>query len=129
LGCVLHELGEFAEAERLHKHCLRLQPNRHDAHFNLGLLYLRMQRVNDAEQSLVQATQCTPPQPDSFQALGEVKLLKEDYAGACAALEACLALHADNIEADLLLTHARHEAQRAQPPRRRRGRPRRAKEA
>ncbi|MCX7003253.1 MAG: tetratricopeptide repeat protein [bacterium] len=127
LGCVLHELGEFKEAERLHKHCLRLQPDRHDAHFNLGLLYIRLQRYRAAEHALVLATQCVPPQPDSFQALGEVKLLQEDFAGACVVLEACLALDADNIEADLLLTYARYEQRGAAPKKPRRGRPRRAK--
>jgi tetratricopeptide (TPR) repeat protein len=127
LGCVLHELGEFKEAERLHKHCLRLQPDRHDAHFNLGLLYIRMQRYHDAEHTLSRATQCVPPQPDSFQALGEVRLLREDFTGACTALAACLALDADNIEADLLLTHARYEQRAAARHKPRRRRPRRPK--
>lgn len=61
--------GKFVQAEREYKQELAVNPAYDNAHFNLGLLYYRMGRTQEATQLWRQTLQINPEYTDAKQAL------------------------------------------------------------
>ncbi len=52
VGQDLEKKGEFKKAKKLYKRAIRLYPNDHDGHFNLGMLYKKMNKYTRSAVSL-----------------------------------------------------------------------------
>jgi len=105
LGCVLFELGDIIEAERMHKKSLDIDPTRDDAKWNLAYLYFSVKRYEDMENFLEKAKDTLNNRSELLQLLGEVKIMKKDYPQAKRIFNRCLEIDEHNVEAGILLTY------------------------
>jgi tetratricopeptide (TPR) repeat protein len=79
---VLSRIGNVAEAERIVRHGLQTDSNIPDGHVVLGLILLKMNRIDDAEKSAQEALLLG--QPSSAKAhliLADVRGARQDFAG------------------------------------------------
>ncbi len=105
LGCVLYELGDINQAEKMHKKCLELDPTRDDAKWNLAHLYFSVQRYEEMEKFLEKAEDILENKSEILQLLGEVKIMKKDFSKARDIFSKCLEIDEHNVEAGILLTY------------------------
>ncbi len=70
------------------------------AHFNLGLAYTRVTKMDSAERSYEKAVEIDPAHARAWVNLGGARLLRWDFQGALEANEKALA-----IDPDMLLAH------------------------
>ena len=100
----LEDLGRSDEALRRYEQALAHDPRLEDALFNRGLLLARMQRLEEAETTLLH---CIDAHPSSIRALGalvDVLLAGGNYERATEAAEASLRCHP--VDAPMLVRKA-----------------------
>ena len=77
MGKALEKLREFDEAISCFKKALRRDKNNFDAHYRLGLIYIRNDQKNEGIESLKRALALDPDDIDVLLKLGEVYLRDE----------------------------------------------------
>ena len=70
------------QAISLFKKSIQHDPNRGQAHFQLGLLYMKQENYAAAIECYENAIELNPEFPDAFFNLGYINALSKDYAGA-----------------------------------------------
>jgi tetratricopeptide (TPR) repeat protein len=98
-GFRLQSAGDEAGAEADYRQALALDPAGADAHFLLGSLLGKQERLDAAERHLQQALAAQPAFADARQALGNVYLLRRDFDAAKACYAAAIALEPANAMA------------------------------
>ncbi|WP_288381438.1 serine/threonine-protein kinase [uncultured Massilia sp.] len=86
LGSVEYEQANYAEAERLFRRSIALQPDAVIAYANLNAALLRQNRDDEALRVLQQGLQIRPS-AKLYTNLGNALFLRQDYVGAAAAFE------------------------------------------
>lgn len=74
LGVSYENKGEYALAEREYREALKKKKDFFNAQFNLGNLYLKMGRENEAEDAYNKAVALDPAQPDVYNNLAHLYL-------------------------------------------------------
>jgi len=70
LGMVRFRLQHFREAEDVYRTLVAANPQVHALHLNLGLIYLKLDRLNEAEAHLTKALSLAPRHAKTMQYLG-----------------------------------------------------------
>jgi len=86
LGSVEYEQANYAEAERLFRRSIALQPDAVIAYANLNAALLRQNRDDEALRVLQQGLQIRPS-AKLYTNLGNALFLRQDYVGAASAFE------------------------------------------
>lgn len=86
---------EWAEAERLYKQLIELDPNWVLAHNHLGYIYMAQGRFRESEEAFRTYRFIAPDQANPHDSLGELLTLEGRYEEAKAELEAAITLRAD----------------------------------
>ncbi|HEV8324884.1 MAG TPA: tetratricopeptide repeat protein [Myxococcota bacterium] len=84
--------GNLAEAERLARAAVKLDPTRAEGSDSLGRVYLAMGRVDEALKLIESATRLSPGEPEFLEHLGDVLVSAKDVTRARAAYEKALGL-------------------------------------
>jgi tetratricopeptide (TPR) repeat protein len=96
LGYCLSQLGRFAEAERLCRAAIALDPERYNAHKNLGVALEGQGRHAEPAEGYVEATRKNPGDPRALRHLETMLARHPEVTHAVrdlpATLEACRAL-------------------------------------
>jgi len=100
-GMAALKAGNYAEAQNCFEAAYKLAPGNPDVNFLLGLLFLEMRKLPEAQTYLVRTTSLDPRHVSGLTALGEVKLRQGDSAGAADPLERAL-----QIDRSLWLAHS-----------------------
>jgi tetratricopeptide (TPR) repeat protein len=96
----------FEKAVDAYKKVIDANPDDHQAHFNLGLSYLKLNEDEDAAKALKKAVELNPEDSLYQTELGSVLIRLAQYREAIAPLKKALELDPDNIEAEELLSDA-----------------------
>ena len=80
LSGLLVDRGQFAEAEKTVRRGLALAPASWRGHFQLGRALLRMNRVEEAEQSIEKARSARPDFSLTYLLLADIHFAQHDYA-------------------------------------------------
>jgi len=81
-GLTQVQLRVWRSSETLFLHALRVRPDNHVAHINLGMVYLREGRIDDASAHLAAALRLVPRSPAASGWLGQVRLAQGREAEA-----------------------------------------------
>lgn len=100
-GMAALKAGNYAEARSCFEAAYKLAPGNPDVNFLLGLLFLQMRNLNQAQSYLERTTSLDPRHVSGLTALGEVKLRQGDSVGAADPLE-----RAVQIDHSLWLAHS-----------------------
>ena len=95
--------GRTEQAERAFKALTRSHPDLGGPHANLGLIYRRAGKLDDAIAALQEAVRVSPRQPVYFNQLGIAYRHKGEFTKARAAYEQAIALDANYAEPHLNL--------------------------
>jgi len=87
LGQVECDRGEYAAAERLFRAATMRDPERHEAPMNLGVLYQRLGRIDEALENGKRAIEIAPSEPLAHVNYAMGLLLAGDYANGWRQLE------------------------------------------
>jgi rhomboid protease GluP len=68
LGNIEYQNRDFPAAAKYYEQAIEQKPDLHEAHFNLGLVYYEMQRLDEAKQQVEKAAELAPEQT-SYQEL------------------------------------------------------------
>lgn len=102
----------FEKAVEAYKKVVEANPEDHQAHFNLGLAYNKLNEDRDAEKALRQAVKLNPEDSLYQTELGSILIKLAEYREAIGPLKKALELDPDNIEAEELLADAEAGRQR-----------------
>jgi Flp pilus assembly protein TadD len=81
------EQGKFQEASTRFKSAYRVAPGNPSVNMCLGVVFLALNRLDQADVYLGRAASLDPQDPATLTAVGILQMRKEDYAGAVASLE------------------------------------------
>ncbi|HEV2348792.1 MAG TPA: tetratricopeptide repeat protein [Terriglobia bacterium] len=99
LGDMLRRRGDFNGAASELNRAIELKPEAPLALYDLGLVRLAQGNLAEAEEGFRRAMVFLSPFPQGEQSLGDVLLLRRDYAGAASCYRQVLARQAENLEA------------------------------
>lgn len=102
----------FEKAVEAYKKVVEANPEDHQAHFNLGLAYNKLNEDRNAEKALRQAVKLNPEDSLYQTELGSILIKLAEYREAIGPLKKALELDPDNIEAEELLEDAEAGRQR-----------------
>jgi tetratricopeptide (TPR) repeat protein len=102
----------FERAAEAYKKVIETNPEDHQAHFNLGLAYNKLNEDRNAEKALRQAAKLNPEDSLYQTELGSILIKLAEYREAIGPLKKALELDPDNIEAEELLEDAEAGRQR-----------------
>jgi tetratricopeptide (TPR) repeat protein len=102
----------FEKAVEAYKKVVEANPDDHQAHFNLGLAYNKLNQDRNAEKALRQAVKLNPEDSLYQTELGSILIKLAEYREAIGPLKKALELDPDNIEAEELLEDAEAGRQR-----------------
>jgi tetratricopeptide (TPR) repeat protein len=102
----------FEKAVEAYKKVVEANPEDHQAHFNLGLAYNKLDEDRNAEKALRQAVKLNPEDSLYQTELGSILIKLAEYREAIGPLKKALELDPDNIEAEELLEDAEAGRQR-----------------
>lgn len=102
----------FEKATEAYKKVIEANPEDHQAHFNLGLAYNKLNEDRNAEKALRQAVKLNPEDSLYQTELGSILIKLAEYREAIGPLKKALELDPDNIEAEELLADAEAGRQR-----------------
>ncbi len=94
----LHKAGRFAEAERLYRQLLDVDPNDFDAVHRLGILKLHAGVLQEAQRLLEKAVTLAPASAAALSNLGTALLKSGQFAAALARFEKAVALQPDDAD-------------------------------
>lgn len=89
-GVALRRTGEFASAEPLLQEIVEAAPNLAAAHQELGLVYVSLNRLSEARNSLERAVELDQSLSAAWQSLHDVRFAEGDDAGAADAFRRAL---------------------------------------
>lgn len=117
-GNVSLELGEYADAESAWTRLAKVNPQSSRAHSRLGDYYVCVDRGTErdlakAESEYLQATKLNGEETGPILRLGEVAVLRGDFAGAARHFDAVIGSHARSVEAQYLSGYAAWKQGRA----------------
>ena len=84
-----HAQGDLAEAERKYLEVIRLRPGMAAAYNNLGIVYLKQRRYEDAVRTLERGLKAGPPDGRSPGGLGLGAIQTESTRESCGRLQGC----------------------------------------
>ena len=102
----------FEKATEAYKKVIEANPENHQAHFNLGLAYNKLNEDRNAEKALRQAVKLNPEDSLYQTELGSILIKLAEYREAIGPLKKALELDPENIEAEELLADAEAGRQR-----------------
>lgn len=102
----------FEKAVEAYEKVVEANPEDHQAHFNLGLAYNKLNQDRNAEKALRQAAKLNPEDSLYQTELGSILIKLAEYRAAIGPLKKALELDPDNIEAEELLSDAEAGRQR-----------------
>jgi protein O-GlcNAc transferase len=94
----LHKAGRFAEAERLYRQLLDVDPDDFDAVHWLGILKLHAGALQEAQRLLEKAVALAPASAAALSNLGTALLKNGQFAAALAWFEKAVALQPDDAD-------------------------------
>jgi Tfp pilus assembly protein PilF len=97
MGLAYLEEDKLPEAETTFKQLTLIAPQEAIGYANLGLVYIRMGRYNDAEENLIRALEHAPVDPEIQLNLADVLLMTDRKDQAIALLELTLRDHPEHI--------------------------------
>jgi tetratricopeptide (TPR) repeat protein len=102
----------FEKATEAYKKVIEANPEDHQANFNLGLAYNKLNEDRNAEKALRQAVKLNPEDSLYQTELGSILIKLAEYREAIGPLKKALELDPDNIEAQEFLEDAEAGRQR-----------------
>ncbi len=93
------EAGSFAEAERLFRRVVEINPRYARAYRGLGSLLLRSKRYSEGESALQHALELAPSLADAHAELGKLATVRKHFLDAVSEYGSVLAWQPDNVEA------------------------------
>jgi tetratricopeptide (TPR) repeat protein len=96
----------FEKAIEAYKKYLETHPDDHQAHFNLGLAYNKLNEDENAAKALKKAAELNPEDSLYQTELGAILIKLAQYREAIAPLKKALELDPENVEAEELLSDA-----------------------
>ncbi len=103
LGCILYDRGDLAGAQELFEKQHKLSTDQGSALWNLGLVHERLGDWKNAENCFGRLVETDPSRPEPLFHLGYVRFEEQDWGGARKALESCLSLKRNWVEARVYL--------------------------
>ena len=100
----LHQAGRLAEAEKLYRELLNIDPDDFDAVHRLGILKLHAGALEEARALLEKAVALAPASASALSNLGTALLESRQFPAALARFDAAVALEPD--DADFLFNRA-----------------------
>jgi len=94
-----HRSGRLADAERMYRAILRVEPTHFDAMHMLGLVQLQLGRFGEARRLIGSALALKPDSADAYAHLGNVLGALGLHAEAVASFERALSLKPDHVNA------------------------------
>ena len=106
----LHQAGKLAEAEKMYRAILDVDPRHFDVRYLLGAMFLQQQRFGEAEQQIGLAIEIRPDVPEAYYNRGLALLKLRRIGEALASLDNCIALkpghgQAIALRSTMLRTH------------------------
>lgn len=95
----LHQAGNLAEAERIYRKILDIEPRHFDVRYLLGAIFLQQRRYHEAEQQIRFAVEIRPDVPAAHYNRGLALARLERTQDALASLENCIGLEPDHRQA------------------------------
>jgi predicted TPR repeat methyltransferase len=95
----LQQAGRWQEAASLYEQIARANPSHFEALYSLGMMYLQMQRFEDAQQTLGSALKINPRFAEGFCARGIVLLQMRRREEAIECFDRALAIMPDFVDA------------------------------
>jgi len=111
LAVILYRQSEFVDAEKLIREGLLLQPGSAPGKYCLGLVQLSLGRINDAEQSAVDALALDAGETDAYVLLGRIHEAKHNPAAELADAQNYLRLSPKGVLRPAALDLVRHAQQ------------------
>ncbi len=81
-GRELHKQGKFREAIQEYFKAFQLNPKNHNACYNIGLSYYRLNNFPEAEKYLKKSVELNPDLAEAFNLLGQIALTKNNDSEA-----------------------------------------------
>ena len=98
-GLLLTELGHFKESKKIYKKALEMEPNLAEIHNNLGMLHLKMKKLDDAVIAFQEAVKKNVNYAHAYVNLGATLVELEKYDEAINAYEKALEIDPSNHDA------------------------------
>src|SRR5262249_7363019 len=103
LAVICLDTGRTDEAVELLQSSLRLNPERSETHFKLGVAYQNQERLEDAASSYQQALAFNPKHPPALNNLAMILMQQHRVEEAVSALERAMEIKPDYFQACLSL--------------------------
>jgi tetratricopeptide (TPR) repeat protein len=95
----LHQAGNLAEAERIYREILDVEPRHFDVRYLLGVIFLQQRRYGEAEQQINQAIEIRPDVPAGHYNRGLALAKLDRIEDALASLDNCIELEPSHSQA------------------------------
>ncbi len=99
--------NDFSRAEEFFRESLEMRADYPLAHYNLGHVHLRQNRIDDALRDFQEAVRVRPEYADAHANIGKILMTREQFTEARAHLERAVALAPENAWARQLLEQIR----------------------
>ncbi|RWF24935.1 MAG: GNAT family N-acetyltransferase [Mesorhizobium sp.] len=95
----LHQAGNLAEAEKIYRKILDVEPRHFDVRYLLGVIFLQQRRYGEAEQQINQAIEIRPDVPAGHYNRGLALAKLDRIEDALASLDNCIELEPSHSQA------------------------------
>lgn len=95
----LHQAGNLAEAEKIYREILDVEPRHFDVRYLLGVIFLQQRRYGEAEQQINQAIEIRPDVPAGHYNRGLALAKLDRIEDALASLDNCIELEPSHSQA------------------------------
>ncbi|RVD64112.1 tetratricopeptide repeat protein, partial [Mesorhizobium sp. M4A.F.Ca.ET.029.04.2.1] len=95
----LHQAGSLAEAEKIYREILDVEPRHFDVRYLLGVIFLQQRRYGEAEQQINQAIEIRPDVPGGHYNRGLALAKLDRIEDALASLDNCIELEPSHSQA------------------------------
>ncbi|MET3518242.1 GNAT family N-acetyltransferase [Mesorhizobium abyssinicae] len=95
----LHQAGNLAEAEKIYREILDVEPRHFDVRYLLGVIFLQQRRYGEAEQQINQAIEIRPDVPAGHYNRGLALAKLDRIEDALASLHNCIELEPSHSQA------------------------------
>ncbi|RJT40631.1 GNAT family N-acetyltransferase [Mesorhizobium waimense] len=114
----LHQAGNLAEAEKMYREILDIEPGHFDVRYLLGVVCLQQRKYEDAERQISQATVIRPDVPAAHYNRGLALVKLDRIEEGLASLDDCIGLEPGHAQAlalrDTVLKTFQHVASAAE---------------
>ncbi|RWM39452.1 GNAT family N-acetyltransferase [Mesorhizobium sp.] len=95
----LHQAGNLAEAEKMYREILDIEPGHFDVRYLLGVIFLQQRKYSDAEQEISRAIDIRPDVPAAHFNRGLALAKLDRIDDALGSLDNCIGLEPDHGQA------------------------------